>query len=167
MDGERFKTDIIPLRPVMLAVALKMLGDADDAEDAVQEIMLRIWEMRAQVTKMINPEGYVMQSLRNFCLDRLRAKKQTVEVTQISLACDETPYLGTERRNAVVLVGQIIASLPRQQKMVIEMRDIEGYELEEIATATGMQVGAVAVNLSRARKKVRDLYLWINNYKKI
>jgi RNA polymerase sigma-70 factor (ECF subfamily) len=167
MDGEKFKTNIVPLRPAMLALAVKMLGDPDDAEDAVQEIMLRIWEMRLQVSRMTNPAGYAMQSLRNFCLDRLRTEKKTVDAAQTDLSCDETPYSGTEQRDAVALVRQIVAALPRLQKTVLEMRDIEGYETEEIAAMTGMQAASVTVNLSRARKKVRDMFLKMNNYKKI
>jgi len=167
MDRERFKTEIVPLRPALLAVARKMLGDADDAEDAVQEVMLRVWEIRAQVAKMANPAGYAMQALKNYCLDRLRLEKQTVDPTEINLADEDTPYGITEQRDAVAIVRQIIASLPGLQKMVVEMRDIEGYELDEIAAATGLLATAVTVNLSRARKKIRDRFMLINNYKKI
>ncbi|MDR2139427.1 MAG: sigma-70 family RNA polymerase sigma factor [Tannerella sp.] len=167
MDRERFKTDILSLRPAMLAVAVKMLGDVDDANDAVQEIMLRIWEMRIRVMRMTNPGGYAMQSLKHFCIDRLRTEKQTVEPDEAVFVCDDTPYTGTEQRDAVALVRQIVASLPRLQRMIIEMRDIEGYEPEEIASVTGMRVATVTVNLSRARKKVRDSFIRINSYKKI
>jgi RNA polymerase sigma-70 factor (ECF subfamily) len=69
-------------------------------------------------------------------------------------------------RPVMLAVAVIIASLPRMQKMIIEMRDIDGYELEEIAVMTGLQTATVTVNLSRARKKVRDCFMLINNYKK-
>jgi RNA polymerase sigma-70 factor (ECF subfamily) len=167
MDGDRFKTDIIPLRSAMLAMAVKMLGDADDAEDAVQEAMLRVWELRDRMAHISNPKAYVMQTLKNFCLDRLRAEKETVDATEISISDDETPYHAAERRDAVALVRQIVASLPRLQRMIIEMRDIEGYEPDEIAAATGTRLSAVTVNLSRARKAVRDRFMLINNYKTI
>jgi RNA polymerase sigma-70 factor (ECF subfamily) len=167
MNGEKFKTNILPLRPAMLAIAVKMLGNHDDAQDAVQEIMLRMWEMRLQVARMTNPAGYAMQSLRNFCLDKLRAEKMTMDAALTYLPCDETPYSRTEQRDALTLVRQIVAALPRLQKTVMEMRDIEGYETEEIAAITGLQPAAVTVNLSRARKKVRDMFLKMNNYKKI
>jgi RNA polymerase sigma-70 factor (ECF subfamily) len=163
MDKERFKTEIIPLRQSMLAVAVKMLDNGDDAEDAVQEAMLRLWEARAD--NLANPGGYAMQTLKNYCLDRLRAVKETVDVGEASLQDDDNPYLATERRDAVALVRKIISTLPRTQKMLIEMRDVEGYELEEIAAITGANVAAVTMNLSRARKTVRNRFLQINNYK--
>ncbi|MDR1722494.1 MAG: sigma-70 family RNA polymerase sigma factor [Tannerella sp.] len=164
MDKERFKTEIIPLRQSMLAVAVKMLGNEDDAQDAVQEAMLRLWEMRAD--NLANPAGYAMQTLKNYCLDRLRSGKETVDAADTILEDDDNPYLTTERRDAVALVRKIIATLPRTQKMLIEMRDIEGYELEEIAAVTGAKVSAVTMNLSRARKTVRDRFIQINNYQK-
>jgi len=165
MDKGRFKSEIIPLRQAMLAVAVKMLGNADDAEDAVQEAMMRVWEMRSE--NLANPAGYAMQTLKNYCLDRLRSDKETVDVAETALENDDNPYLTTERRDAVALVRKIIATLPRLQKMILEMRDIEGYELEEIAVITGCKVSAVTVNLSRARKTVRDRFNRINNYKRI
>ncbi|MDR1813848.1 MAG: sigma-70 family RNA polymerase sigma factor [Tannerella sp.] len=165
MDKGRFKSEIIPLRQAMLAVAVKMLGNADDAEDAVQEAMMRVWEMRSE--NLANPAGYAMQTLKNYCLDRLRSDKETVDVAETALENDDNPYLTTERRDAVALVRKIIATLPRLQKMILEMRDIEGYELEEIAAITGCKVSAVTVNLSRARKTVRDRFNRINNYKRI
>jgi len=165
MDKGRFKSEIIPLRQAMLAVAVKMLGNADDAEDAVQEAMMRVWEMRSE--NLANPAGYTMQTLKNYCLDRLRSDKETVDVAETALENDDNPYLTTERRDAVALVRKIIATLPRLQKMILEMRDIEGYELEEIAAITGCKVSAVTVNLSRARKTVRDRFNRINNYKRI
>jgi RNA polymerase sigma-70 factor (ECF subfamily) len=115
---------------------------------------------------MAKPAGYAMQTLRNYCLDKLRTEKQTVDTSETPIADKDTPYLSVERNDAAALIRQIIAALPPLQKMIIEMRDIEGYELEEIASATGTQVSAVTVNLSRARKTVRDRFIQTNNYKK-
>jgi RNA polymerase sigma-70 factor (ECF subfamily) len=65
------------------SVAVKMLENDDDAEDAVQEAMLRLWEARAD--NLANPGGYAMQTLKNYCLDRLRAVKETVDAGEASL----------------------------------------------------------------------------------
>jgi RNA polymerase sigma-70 factor (ECF subfamily) len=166
MDTERFKNEIIPARAKLLLMAVKLLGDTDDAEDAVQDTMLRAWEQRSRIALMDNPAGYTMQMLRNLCLDRIRATKMTVEPEDVLIEDDaDTPFLAAERADAVSIVRRIIALLPKIQRLVIEMRDIEGYELEEIAAATGSQIAAVTVNLSRARKTVRDRFIKINNYK--
>jgi RNA polymerase sigma-70 factor (ECF subfamily) len=165
MDRETFKSKIIALRPTMLARAVRLLGNADEAADAVQEAMLRLWEMRADAFD--NPEGYAMQTLKNYCIDRLRAERPTVDVADAQLCDMADPYLTTERRDAVAIVRQIAATLPRMQKMILEMRDVDGYELEEIAAITGSQVAAVTVNLSRARRTVRDRFMKIERYKNL
>jgi RNA polymerase sigma-70 factor (ECF subfamily) len=73
------------------------------------------------------------------------------------------PY-GLENADSVGLVKQIISGLPELQRKIIHLRDIEQFEYEEIAEATEMNVNAIRVNLSRARKKVRDEILKIQNY---
>ena len=80
-------------------------------------------------------------------------------------ATENTPYSETEKENSMFIIKRIIENLPKLQKSIIEMRDIEGYELEEIAGITGTKIEAVTVNLSRARKKVREEFTKIMNYK--
>jgi RNA polymerase sigma-70 factor (ECF subfamily) len=163
---ERFKTDIIPLRQKLLALASQMLENRDDAEDVVQEVLLKLWTIREQLDGIANPAGFAMQTTRNLCIDRLRTRKPVVETEDsISGADEHTPYSDVERKDSVRIIKQIIESLPGLQKIIIHLRDMEGYELEEIAAITGTQLSAVTVNLSRARKKVRDRFIEINNYK--
>ena len=162
---ERFKTDILPLRPRLLALAMKMTGNAEDAEDVAQEVLLRLWTVREQLNGMENPAGFAMQTVRHICIDRLRSHRLTVDVDDALPSADElTPYAETERRDAVRLVRTIIDRLPGLQKMIICLRDIEGYELDEIAGITGTQTSAVTANLSRARKKVREQFQQMSNY---
>jgi RNA polymerase sigma-70 factor (ECF subfamily) len=160
MDLEQFKSDIIPLRQKLLMFALKMMENESDAEDVVQETLLRLWNIREQLKNVSNPAGFAMQTTKNICIDRLRTYKEKTGTDDFSLAVNhETPYSDLERKDSVALVKQIIEHLPELQKIIIRMRDIEGYELQEIAEITGTQLSAVTVNLSRARKKVRDRFM--------
>ncbi|MDR2774387.1 MAG: sigma-70 family RNA polymerase sigma factor [Tannerella sp.] len=166
MQPKRFKTEIIPLRKTLFAIALKWMQREEDAEDATQETLLRLWNIREQLDTVANPEAFAVQTVKNICIDYLRAQKDKTTVDAISMGTDhETPYSEIERKDAVVLVKRIIERLPVLQQTIIRMRDIEGYELQEIAEITGTQVSAVTTNLSRARKKVRDQYMKIMNYR--
>lgn len=146
MQLERFKTDIIPLRQKLFATALKWLQQEEDAEDAAQETLLRLWNIREQLDAVDNPGAFAVQTVRNICIDRLRRQKEKSTADDFHVEGDgETPYEEIERKDAVALVGRIIERLPILQQTVIRMRDMEGYELREIAEITGTQVSAVTV----------------------
>ena len=167
MDLEQFKSDIIPLRQKLFLFALKMMENEADAEDIVQETLLRLWNIREQLGGLSNPAGFAMQTTKNICIDKLRTKKHQVDIDDCYLGTTEnTPYSDAERRDSVLIIKQIIENLPELQRGIIKMRDIEGYELEEIAEITGTLIGAVTVNLSRARKKVRERFIQIMNYER-
>jgi RNA polymerase sigma-70 factor (ECF subfamily) len=166
MQSERFKSTIIPLRQMLFLVALKWLQQEEEAEDVVQETLLRLWNIRKQLVTVSNPAAFAVQITKNICIDRLRRYKENTDANDFYLGSnDETPYSKTEKKDEAGLVKQIIERLPELQKIIIRMRDIEGYELQEIAEITGTQVSAVTVNLSRARKKVREQFIAIMNYK--
>ena len=166
MQLKQFKSDIVPLRQQLYFLALKWMQNEADAEDVVQETLLRLWNMHEQLDAIANPPAFAMQITKNNCIDRLRAKKDTVEIVDfLGEATNETPYSHAETNDKMEIVRQIIARLPELQRVVITMRDIEGYELQEIAEITGTQTASVTMNLSRARKKVREEFININNYK--
>ncbi|MDR2086289.1 MAG: sigma-70 family RNA polymerase sigma factor [Dysgonamonadaceae bacterium] len=166
MQSERFKSTIIPLRQTLFRAAMKWLQQEEEAEDVVQETMLRLWNIREQLPAISNPAAFAMQITKNSCIDRLRSRRENTEADDFHLGAEnETPYSEMEKNDTVGLVKQIIEHLPELQKIIIRMRDIEGYELQEIAEITGAQVSAVTVNLSRARKKVREQFTKMMNYK--
>lgn len=167
MDVKRFKSEIIPLRQALHRTALRILENEEDAEDAVQETFLKLWNVRNKVFAADNPEGFAMQVAKNCCLDRLRQRKPTLaeQPEAYWLQDGNTPLNAMEAQDTVRLIKQIIDCLPALQQAIIRMRDIEGYEIAEIAAITDTLPSAVTVNLSRARKKVRELYSKIINYK--
>ena len=167
MDLEQFKSSIAPLRQKLYFTALKLMQDEDDAEDIVQETFLRLWTIRDQLSKVSRIDSYVIKMAKNICIDRLRVNNEEIKTDDFYLIShNETPYLKTEIKDTVDIIRKIIDQLPGLQKQIIIMRDIEGYELHEIATIMDTQTSAVTVNLSRARKRVRDLFQQINEYKR-
>lgn len=164
MELERFKLDLIPLREKLQRQARDMLKDDIEAEDAVQETYLKLWNVRTQLDAHPNVGGYAMQTLKNVCVDKLRIKKpQNTFLDNVSIVGDtSTPYEYAELKDSVAIVRWIMDELPETQRRIMHLRDIDGYEFAEIAAIIGADETAVRVNLSRARKTVRNRFLSIN-----
>ena len=161
MSQERFKAEILPIRDKLFHIARKILVEEEDAEDAVQEVLLKLWHTRDSLDRYDSAAAYATTVTKNHCLDKLRVKKQTDSLDDIHhmREANDNPYLQLERKNTEEVLRKIIEELPQLQQAIIRMKDIEEYEVEEIAEITGTKVDAVRVNLSRARKKVREEYI--------
>ena len=146
------------LRPKLYRFALAFTRRTDEAEDVVQEVGVKLWERRDELEALRSMEAYAMSAVRNRCLDYARSPhNRSDELTETHDAVSEqTPYRKVEQADMAAFVKRLIDRLPEQQQSVIRLRDIEGYELEEIAEILGMNDGAVRANLSRARQKIRE-----------
>ncbi|GAB6123560.1 RNA polymerase sigma factor [Dysgonomonas termitidis] len=163
MELERFKSTVIPLREKLQIFAKGILRNDIDAEDAVQETFLRLWNVRSQLNTHPNIGGFAMQTLKNICIDRLRSESHDIAIDNVAVSTTAvTPYTYTEQNDSVTVIRKIIDTLPETQRRIMLMRDVEGYELDEIAEIMGAGAATVRVNLSRARKTVRDKFLSIN-----
>ncbi|MDO9635188.1 MAG: sigma-70 family RNA polymerase sigma factor [Paludibacter sp.] len=161
MSQERFKAEILPIRDKLFHIAHKLLQEEEDAEDAVQEVLLKLWQTRDSLDRYDNAAAFATTVTKNHCLDKLRVKKRTdsLDDTHHLRESHDNPYLQLERRNTEEILRRIIKQLPQLQQEIIRMKDMEEYEVEEIAEITGTKPDAVRVNLSRARKKVREAYI--------
>jgi RNA polymerase sigma factor (sigma-70 family) len=165
MSQERFKAEILPLREKLFHIAQRILVEEQEAEDAVQEVLLKLWYTRDLLVNYESPAAYATTVTKNHCLDRLKVKnrQEPLDDSYFGLVATENPYLLLERKNTNEILRKIIERLPPLQQATIKMKDIEEFEVEEIAEITGTTVDAVRVNLSRARKKVREEYIkWTN-----
>lgn len=142
-----------------------MLEEEQDAEDAVQEAFLKLWQLRDSLDRYDSLVAFATTVTRNLCIDKLRVRDRhcSIDDTLYRQAAPDNPYLHLERSNTEALLKAIIDQLPGLQQAIIKLRDIEDYELEEIAAITGTSVEAVRVNLSRARKRVRETYVRMTN----
>lgn len=161
MELKQFKTDVLPLRQKLLGYALKLTDDVADAEDAVQEVMLKLWNLRLKLDEYHSVEALAVTMTRNACMDLWRSKRPgTYPLDSVQKASPSaTPERLLEEKDEFRLMKEIIESLPPLQQTIIRMKDMEEYETEEIAEITGCAPEAIRSNLSRARKKVRDVYL--------
>lgn len=161
MELKQFKITVLPLRDKLLNYARKLTESPDDAEDAVQEVLLKLWNKRLELEQYRSIEAFAMTMTHNLCMDLWRTR-HTADVS-LELVKDanagQSPERLLEIKDEIRLMREIIDSLPTLQRTIMRMKDIEEYETEEIAAITGCNPEAIRSNLSRARKRVREVYL--------
>ena len=161
MELKEFKITVLPLRAKLMGYARKLTDEPEDAEDAVQEVLLKLWNKRLELEQYRSIEAFAMTLTHNICIDMWRCKRNDTLSLDIVQAASPTgtPERLLEIKDEIHLMHEIIDSLPNLQRTIMRMKDIEGYETDEIAEITGCGPEAIRSNLSRARKKVRDIYL--------
>jgi len=145
--------------------AKAILSDTAEAEDVTQDIFEKLWQNRGQSKPYNNLESFLIRSTRNLCLDRIKHHNVILKNSKIlSVLNNHSVDPQVEKKEVSDVIKSIIDQLPKKQKMVIHLRDVEGYEFEEICEATGIEQNAIRVNLSRARKTVKQELLKTMNY---
>ncbi len=156
MNKNDFKVTIFSLSERLFPLVVRLLGDKTKAEDAIQEIMIKLWEKRNQLENHPNIKGFVFLTARNYCLDILRKKRILVNDGEIYLNLlsdsNEHSYLESQELNEII--NEILKKLPNQQREIFIMRDLDGYEFTEIAAIMELKITNVRVLLSRARKTI-------------
>ena len=157
MKEQVFLDLCMPFKDKVFRLAKRLLVSQDEAEDATQELYFKLWKNRKNLKNFKNIEAYAMTMIKNYCLDRLKSKQSNNFSLVHSNYRDHQVDLEKQVAlgDSVKLVQDLITQLPEQQKMVIQLRDIEQYELDEIGTMLDMKPTAVRVALSRARKTIR------------
>lgn len=158
MTQTEFLNMIVPFKDKVFRLAKRLLISTEEAEDATQEILLKLWRHKKKISQYQNVEAFSMTMTKNFCFDRLKSKPaQNLKIEHSNYEARETPLQKqVELNDSVQWVSKIIEALPEQQRSIIQLRDIEAYSLDEIAKMLDMNNTAVRVNLSRARKTIRE-----------
>jgi len=165
MIARDFKTNILPVSKKLLRFATHFLKDEDEAKDVVQDVFLKLWQKRDELEKVENVEAYAMRMTRNRCLDVIRATKTIPINAEIDRKIKEKTvdvHEQIEYTESANQIKKLIDKLPDLQRRVMHMRDIQQFSYDEISEITELQLNAIRVNLSRARKKVRDEFLKLN-----
>lgn len=157
MNSKDFKQNVLSLSDRIFPMVARMLGNDTDAKDAVQEIMIKLWDRRKQIGNHPNLTGFVFLTARNYCIDLLKKKKPELvsSDSQVAVLGSDTGQEPFELKELTLIVEKILEKLPEQQKEIMMMRDIDGFEFDEIAAAMQLKVEHIRVLLSRARKQVR------------
>lgn len=151
MTTETFRQEAQRMRTTLVRLAFGILRDSDEAEDVVQDVLLRLWQMRDQLRMPIEPLARVLT--RNRCIDIVRRKKPAAELS-MAVFQEEDEAL----RERIERMMKVIETLPDLQQTILRLRHMEGMEFKEIAELTGSTEAAVRKALSRARQAVRDKF---------
>lgn len=167
MDQEEFTLRVLPIRNKVFRFAHSILGDHEQAQDVTQDIYERLWTRRAALETYDNIEAYIIVMTRNLCCDRLRARKVKQVAGEVLGSADSgecSLAVRLEQRDMTQIVESIIGRLPQNYRMVIHLRDVECYDIEEIASVMEFDQPTVRVYLSRARKMVKEQMIKVLNY---
>jgi len=166
MDFNEYKLKVFPVKDKLYRLANRMVSHNAEAEDIVQETMIRLWKRRNKLHSYKNIEAFAMVITKNLCLDYLKSKKsKVVELTNMnSRNTNINPHIIAETNDIMLSVKKAVAKLPTKQKIILQLRDIEEKEFDEIAEITGETINNIRVLLSRARRNVKESIIKKENY---
>lgn len=167
MQEISFRNDILPLKDKLFRLALRITLDRAEAEDIVQDTMIKVWNKRDEWSQFESVEAYCLTVAKNLAIDRSQKKEaQNVELTpEMENANDvNSPHESLIHDEKMALIHRLVNELPEKQKLIMQLRDIEGESYKEIATLLNLTEEQVKVNLFRARQKVKQRYFEIDEY---
>ena len=149
----------------MFRLAKRLLISDAEAKDAVQEVFLKLWNMRNRVGQVKNLSAYILRMTKNHCFDKLRSKEsKNLRLVHSNIDREESSIEDDmEVQDEVGFLKRVINELPDRERTVIQLREIEEMELATIAEITETREGSVRVALTRARKKIKEEMM---NYRK-
>lgn len=162
MEVSEFKRLFLPCSNKLYLVAWRLTHNRQEAEDLVQETMLKLWTQRNKLHELKNSEAFSVRTLHNIFIDQNRKKhlaetdSPPEEMTLKANECDASEMM--QQKETGIIVTRLIAKLPKQQRDIITLKDIDDFSYEEIAQQTGLSMINIRVHLSRARKQIR---VWI------
>lgn len=153
MDQDQFWKIIAPLQKPLFGFAIRMLADRSWAEDVMQDVLEKLWNMRDDLSTDRNPKSLAMTMMKNKCIDLMRRNGKYTEADQLPLRVVESNY---EHKDMLEQLKARMQLLSTQQKLIVELKDFQGFSYKEIAEITQLTVNTLRVNLSRARKKLTE-----------
>lgn len=152
MTAETFKDEVQAMRPMLLVVARDILGSDEEAEDVVQDALLRLWQLRDEPIR--NVRGFARTVVRNLCLSKVRRKQATVDISHADIADEAEPPDNELTDRMMALVD----ALPTMQQTVLRLRHMQDMTMADIASLIGTSEAAVRQSLSRARRTILEQF---------
>jgi RNA polymerase sigma-70 factor (ECF subfamily) len=166
MNQYDFVQIINPFRDKLFRLAKRLLVSTEEAEDATQEVLAKLWNKNNSLNKYNSIEALAMKITKNYCLDQLKSKRASnLPITHNNYIDQQsTAEQKTEVNDCLQWVEKIINQLPEQQRILIQLRDVEQYDYAEIAQIVNMTESAIRTTLSRTRKTIREKMQQKNNH---
>ena len=161
MKSSEFKLLVMPYSSRLYRMAFRLMSSREEAEDIVQEVYVKLWGMRNQLNSYNSIEALAVRITRNLCLDKLRRRKVNQNAMKAEQMKEEmhsvSPAEQLEKKEEAEMIHTLIAALPEPQRSLVHLRHLEGKEYEEISEMVNMNVNAIRVSISRARKQMREM----------
>ena len=165
-----FRNDILPLKNELYRLALRITLNPAEAEDVVQETMIKVWNRREKWDEIESIDAFCLTICRNLALDKM--KKMENQNQSLEEADEEAPdysYSSNPEEQAmqqdrIELIRRLINSLPEKQRSVMQLRDFEGKSYKEIAAIMAISEEQVKINIFRARQTIRQKYIETEKY---
>ena len=175
-----FRNDVLPLKNELFRLALRITLNRAEAEDVVQETMIKVWNRRDHWDEIDNIEAFCLTICRNISLDKMKkAENQNPSLESLRVgewnsgtdghdapdhSYSSNPEEQAMQRDRIALVRQLIDNLPEKQRSCMQLREFEGKSYKEIAQILGITEEQVKVNIFRARQQIKQQFIKTENY---
>ena len=171
MASYSFQSDVLPLKNELCRMALRITQNTAEAEDVVQETMLKVWSRRDQWERLDSIKAFCLTICHNLSLDKVRRmdyQAQSLDATYdpADRSHSANPEEQTVQRDRIQLVRQLISQLPEKQRSCMQLRDIEGMSYKDIAEVLGINEQQVKINIFRARQSIKERFFEIEKMRK-
>ena len=168
MKNISFRNDVLPLKDVLYRLALRITLNHEEAQDIVQDTLIKVWNKRDDWQSLDNIEAFSMTICRNLALDALKKKgnnNESLEKEQIDTP-DRTsnPHELMIQKDRIEMVRRLVNQLPEKQRSCMQLRDFEGKAYKDIAQILGITEEQVKVNIFRARQTIKQQFSKADNY---
>jgi RNA polymerase sigma-70 factor (ECF subfamily) len=162
MTGDEFKEYVRQQSRKLYGIAFRILRIQEEAEDAVQEVFIKLWNMGVKLEEYNSIDALATTMIKNYCIDQIRKQKRVI-MTDIGTqdfnsVFSPSPQRIMEIKESDDILSSIIENLDEKSRVVVKLREIDELSYEEIAEITGQNINTLRVILSRARTVIRDEY---------
>ena len=169
MKKTSFRNDVLPLKNELFRLARRITLNRTEAEDVVQETMIKVWNRRDHWDEIDNIEAFCLTICRNISLDKMKkAENQNQSLEEGHDAPDfsytSNPEEQAMQRDRIQLIRRLIDHLPEKQRSCMQLRDFEGKSYKEIAQVLGISEEQVKVNIFRARQTIKQKFIETEDY---
>ncbi len=156
MTSTEFQQSIVAMHPSLFRAAVAVLGNSEDAADAVQDTMVKLWQNVDTLEKVANVQAYAFATLRNQAVDILRHRSAhpSIDLNAVS----EPPAEEPQPPGDLELIAHLVEQLPPNSRLVMRMSIYDNKPSTEIAAITGLSNDNVRQIISRSRLKIKQLY---------
>lgn len=168
MNKVSFRNDILPMKDTLYRLALRITCNNAEAEDIVQDTLIKVWNRREHWDEIESMEAFCMTICRNLSLDRIRKmgnhNDSLDDRHQETTSAQSNPYEDINQKDRIQLVRKIVDQLPEKQRTCIQLRDFEGKTYKEIAEVMQISEDQVKINIFRGRQTIKQRFKEIDDY---